>query len=86
MLARDLKPGDEIGTWTVVRVFEVCGVTERVVEQSAMVYSNGEPLSVRTVERNPDPWSTVVLVKLERGIPDPATKQTWFLADEEVGL
>jgi len=96
MLAKDLKPGDEIGLWTVVRVFEVCGVTEHVIEDSAMVYGagerEGEPLSMKTVQRNADPWNTIVHVELamsrsamrKRGIPDPGTWRTWYLADEEV--
>jgi len=88
MLAKDLKPGDEIGLWTVVRVFEVCGVTEGVIEDSAMVYGagerEGEPLSMKTVQRNADPWNTIVHVELEKGLPDPGTWRTWLLADEEV--
>ena len=88
MKAHDLKPGDEIGLWTVVRVFEACGVTESVTEDSAMVYGagcrEGEPLSMKTVQRNADPWNTIIHVELEKGIPDPGTWRTWYLADEDV--
>jgi hypothetical protein len=74
--ARDLKPGDTIGgLWTVKRVFEACGVSESSVSFEG---------ATTAVSRTADPWNTIIHVELERGIPDPASRQTWYRADEEV--
>ncbi len=78
MKAKDIEPGMTVnGIWTAVSVFEVCGVMERRVDENELGF---------TVTREADPWNTLVMVELERGIPDPATFRTWFRADEEVEL
>lgn len=81
MKARELKPGMEIGLWTVVSVFEVCGIVEHRTEAfESKGWSSGA-----TVSRMPDPWNTLIFVELERGIPDPAMPwRTWYRADEDV--
>jgi hypothetical protein len=82
MKAKDLKPGDTVGgIWTVKRVFEACGVLE-----SSTHHGGDSKMSAfgRLVSRIADPWNTIIHVELERGIPDPATWRTWYLADEEV--
>ena len=76
MKARELKVGDVIGPWTVVSVFEVCGVVESVVEDSP---------TAKIVSRNADPWNTLVMVELRTfGIARPT--RAWYRADEEVAL
>lgn len=85
MKARDLKPGMTVnGLWTVVSAFEVCGIVESNIGPSAMTYADGRPLSEERTERRADPWNTLVFVVLEKGIPDPATKHTWYRCDQEV--
>jgi len=74
MKASDIKVGDTVDGWTVTDVAEVCGIVESSIELETF----------RQVERSADPWNTIVFVKLERGIPDPATRRTWYRADEEV--
>ena len=83
MKARDLRVGDEIGFWTVVSVFEACGVVETVADSPGMTYANGEPLEGRIVSRNADPWNTLVMVELRDGQSQTLTR-AWYRADEEV--
>lgn len=82
MKASELKPGDRIGPWTVVRTFEVCGVVERVSEYVSADMA-GNPVVTKSAERSADPWNTLVHVEMEKGI-DPGTWRTWYRADEEV--
>jgi len=80
MIARNLKPGMEIGLWTVVSVFEVCGVSEIRCDFP----SEGPFYGTSSATRTADPWNTLIMVELERGIPDPGTWRTWYRADEDV--